>query len=240
MAWCPKCKCEYVEGIKVCADCGCDLVQSLEEANGVQGEQELTVEMAVAMLQTMQRQGIPLPKEMVDPEVQSIAQDKEPVKHYKPYINNEERAEDNKMSAYTLLLVGSVGLAFIVLMFLEVLPIRMTVSGKYMTCGVMGVMFILFIVMGIVSLRNSKILKKKAKKENNLTREIKKWCLDIFKKEEVDERLQIGGLPEELKYFQRFDYMKNTIKNQFMNLDEAYLDRLIEEIYPEIFERDES
>ena len=31
MPWCPKCKNEYVEGIKVCADCGCELVDLLEE-----------------------------------------------------------------------------------------------------------------------------------------------------------------------------------------------------------------
>lgn len=31
MLWCPKCKNEYKEGITVCADCGCDLVDSLEE-----------------------------------------------------------------------------------------------------------------------------------------------------------------------------------------------------------------
>lgn len=29
MAWCPKCKNEYREGIKVCADCGCELVDEL-------------------------------------------------------------------------------------------------------------------------------------------------------------------------------------------------------------------
>ena len=28
------------------------------------------------------------------------------------------------------------------------------------------------------------------------------------------------------------------IQNQFVNLDEAYLDRLIDEIYPEIFEEE--
>lgn len=238
MAWCPKCKCEYVDGIKVCADCGCDLVESLEEAERMQGQQEISVEMAVAMLRAMQNNGMKLPEEAAGAE-NFISDEAPTVKDYKPYINNEEKAEDNKASAYTLLLVGGVGLAFILMIFFEVLPIRMTVSGKYMMCGVMGVMFILFIVMGFVSMRNSKILKKKAKKENNLTREINKWCCDTFQKEEVDEKLQIGNLPDELKYFQRFEYMKMTIKNQFMNLDEAYLDRLIEEIYPEIFERDE-
>ena len=31
MAWCPKCKCEYVEGVDQCADCGCELVEHLTD-----------------------------------------------------------------------------------------------------------------------------------------------------------------------------------------------------------------
>ena len=31
MAWCPKCKCEYVEGVDRCADCGCELVEHLTD-----------------------------------------------------------------------------------------------------------------------------------------------------------------------------------------------------------------
>lgn len=34
MPWCPKCKNEYREGIKVCADCGIELVESLERTEG--------------------------------------------------------------------------------------------------------------------------------------------------------------------------------------------------------------
>ena len=42
MPWCPKCKNEYYEGIKVCADCGCELVDSLKEWEEAQREAKET------------------------------------------------------------------------------------------------------------------------------------------------------------------------------------------------------
>ena len=41
MAWCPKCENEYVEGIKVCADCGTELVENLEEYKAQQEAEAL-------------------------------------------------------------------------------------------------------------------------------------------------------------------------------------------------------
>ena len=104
-----------------------------------------------------------------------------------------------------------------------------------MISGVMGVMFVLFIIMGIVSMKNSRVLEKKAGKENNLTQEIKKWCLDNLSESFIDGSYEPGEQTEEEKYFKRFDIIKGLIQKQFMNLDEAYLDRLIDEVYPEIF-----
>ena len=218
MAWCPNCKCEYIEGIKVCADCGCELVDTLESEN----ETVETIEEIAA-------------------EVEKFEFDEEEPspKYHSPYMNTEERAEENSTAAYTLLLVGGVGLVLIVLFFFDVINLHMALTSKYMITGVMGALFVLFIIMGIVSMKNSRILIQKASKENNLTMEIRKWYKENLKKEQVDALLELGEQPEELKYFQRFDYMKKAIQNQFMNLDEAYLDRLIEEAYPEIFEEEE-
>ena len=45
MPWCPKCKYEYVEGIKVCADCGSKLVDSLNninEADYIEEDEEMS------------------------------------------------------------------------------------------------------------------------------------------------------------------------------------------------------
>lgn len=222
MAWCPKCKCEYVDGIKVCADCGCELVASLNE-----GTEEKEAAQETAPVCPTEGDDFEFDEEEPSPKYHSL------------YINNEERAEENRTSAYTLLVVGGVGLVLIILFFTDVINLHLTLISKYMITGVMGVLFILFIIMGIVSMKNSRILKKKASKENMLTMEIRKWCKENLNKEQVDAQLECSDQPEELKYFQRFDYMKKAIQNQFMNLDEAYLDRLIEEAYPEIFEENE-
>lgn len=149
----------------------------------------------------------------------------------------EEQAEENRSSAAALLLTGGVGLALIILFFFDLLPVRMSGINKYLFSGVMGTVFVLFFIMGLVSLRNSKILAGKAQKENNLTEQIKKWCVENFTKDTIDATLSFDEeIAEELKYFQRFEMMKELVKNQFVNLDERYLDRLMDDVYPLIFE----
>lgn len=245
MAWCPKCRYEFREGITTCTDCECELVDdlsfaTLEEENEHIDPDVLQMQFQQSLMQASESFNLEYDEEgMPDPIalMQASSRAKQPPKA-EVYINNEERAEENKSAAYALLLVGVAGIILIVLFFLDIIPIPMSRFSKYMITGVMGVMFILFFIMGIVSLRNFKLFKEKAYKENNLTKSIKDWCMSSLSKEDVDSNFDFDGVPEEIKYFQRIGFLKNSINKQFMNLDEGYLDRLVEEVYPDIFEKE--
>jgi len=158
-----------------------------------------------------------------------------------PYQNSAQKAEDNKSSGITLLGVGGIGLVILILAVTDVIPFNLSVSSKYMVFGVMGALFILFIVMGFVSMRNSKIFAKKAESENSLKSTIEKWCLENLIAEELDKEVfgqRADSVSEEAKYFARAAIMKKKISNQFMNLDHQFLEHFVDEIYEDIFEED--
>ena len=142
MAWCPNCKCEYVEGIKVCADCGCELVEELPDEKRQAVLPELQEYFPEEDGESADREDM---AEDWQEEDESVSEPESSYRHF--YVNNEEKAEDNKTSAYTLLTVGSLGFLVIILIFFDVIHIYMSLTNKYIVTGVMGVLFLLFIIM---------------------------------------------------------------------------------------------
>lgn len=227
MPWCPICKNEYREGIELCAECQVELVDHLEdekEQNAELEEQEKIARMN-AMLAARQK-----------PQEDEADSEEEPAV-YHAYRNSAAKAEDNRTSAYTLLFVGILGFVLVVLVFMGVIPLfQNTDTTRYFICGVMGSLFVLFIVFGVVSMRTSRILLVQAQSENSLLSELTKWCEENLSAEQIDSGLFEAEMSEEQKYFKRTDKMKTIINDKFMNLDQGLLEHFVDEYYQGLFE----
>ena len=54
---------------------------------------------------------------------------------------------------------------------------------------------------------------------------------------EIDGKIGAQGVSEEVLYFRRFSYIKEKMNHQFVNLDQGFLDRLIDDyVYDSVFE----
>lgn len=156
--------------------------------------------------------------------------------HTGPYQTSAKKAEENRSTGFMLITFGAIGLIAIVLLFFDVIALPFAMN-KYMVCGIMGTLFLVFFVMGIMSVKSSKALEQKAEEEDNLTGELKRWCEENLTAEKVDANLfDEEEFSEEIRYFKRAEKMKQMITNQFLNLDEAFLEAFIDDYYPVIFE----
>lgn len=244
MPWCPKCKSEYVEGVKKCADCKCDLVDKLTKSAMIDALKEEAVEDTYdteeSLADTNEETEASEPeKQITREEFEAMVRARRP---QRPgvYVRSAARAEDNKSSGYTLLIVGILGMAALILIMTGIIPIWTNSSSRFLTYGVMGLLFIVFILSGISSLKNAKKYEQKAEFEQSLTEEIKTWCRENLSASVIDGMLskEERMLPEELIYFRRVIRMKERIGMQYVNVDGGLIDQLIEELYSEFFEQE--
>lgn len=216
--WCPKCKTEYVDGITKCADCGIELVAEFPSASYSELSEE-TKEKLKSIKAREESMDIIHPKDG---------------SHV--YINKRSQYEDMKSSAYTFLLVGFFGILLLILVALDIIPLHMAVYMKVIMAIVMGALFLFFLFIGIKSLKKTKSLATDAVEEEDTTDAILSWFFENQDADHIDAA--ISGVLEAEKeqlYFQRYEIIKKTLSNRFPDLDENYMEDLIEKIYTRLF-----
>ncbi len=154
------------------------------------------------------------------------------------YQKKAEKAEDYKSSAYTLISVGFIGMIALVLIGTGIIDLNLTKYSKFMTLGILGLLFLIFIVTGFNALHSYRRLKVEGDMENQLEKEILDWCRKNITQKNVDEQADIGDtiLSEEEKYFKRFEVMKKMVSNKYLNLEEVFLEKLMDDLYMELFQ----
>lgn len=154
------------------------------------------------------------------------------------FVDSAERAEENRSSAWTLTLVGGIGLIVIILNLLNVIHLPFSGFNKYMVSGLMGALFIIFIIAGIISVKKTKTYSKAANVEKDNKSKIIEWCKENDIANQIDMAIenQFPDLPVEELYFRRYEGLKFYVFKNFESMSLPFLEHVIDEIYDSLFE----
>ncbi len=147
----------------------------------------------------------------------------------------DEKAKDLKSSGYTLTIVGAVGILVMILIIAGVIPFKLSGVFDVIFKGVMSLLFLMFLVMGVRSLKKARTVSEDAERETDKKEEIKRWFLETYDKETIDKEANPDEDDNDL-YFDRVEVMRHKISDRFMDVEESLMSQLIEELYTGLFD----
>lgn len=149
----------------------------------------------------------------------------------------KEKYDDLHSSYVCLLIVGILGIIYVILDYLKVIPFSFNNNGNFMFYIVMGSLFSIFIIMGIVTYNSAKKIKAHIGDEEETTDNILAWAKETLSAEEIDKTIEgIEDCGNEEKYLLRVEALNKLFVEAHSLDDEKYINSLIDEIYPELFE----
>lgn len=150
------------------------------------------------------------------------------------YVPKSEKYENFKSSAWTFITFSILGAIFLILNIVGVLKIYSTLSSQI----VLGIIVLACLLIGLWCMKGINKLKDDAASEESLTEKLNEWLLENITEEFVNSH-KLPEASEEVNFIKISDAIKELIADNFGELDDAYLDSIIDNFYDENFENDE-
>ena len=151
------------------------------------------------------------------------------------YESSEDKYKDNLSSAITFFVCGAAGIIILILNDLGIIKFVVKGSSNFILINiVLGLLFVGFIAIGFWSLKYSKNIKSKAAIESKDTIAIIDWLKENVSKDDI-EASYVDDIAEEMKYFNRSDYIKKAILKQFPDTQDALADTISDKYIDMLF-----
>ena len=149
------------------------------------------------------------------------------------YVSKKKKAADLKSTAYTFTVVGAGGLVFDLFGVIRDLSTKGTLGGNVMTPIVMGVMFLIFLIIGIRSFTDAKQTAAASVQEEQFFEKLTEDFRKNHSAKEIDSMCDTAD--KDQIYFARYDVMQHILLEQAPDLEESFSDHIIETLYAEFF-----
>ena len=144
------------------------------------------------------------------------------------YTNAEDSFKENMSTAWSFLGIGIAGTIFTLLNLTGILHIMQ----GFMQKGVSLVLFLGFIIYGIIVIRSKKEMLAKVEKEKADRNKFKEWMKEKFTEEVLSNLGTMEASAEELELLQ-INYMSEELVRHFPEINPNFADSLAEEFFEE-------
>ncbi len=156
----------------------------------------------------------------------------------KIYVDEQKRYEDTKATGQCFTGVAAIGLIAIVLLDTGVIKLAALDSvNKLMVSIVMGLVFLIFFIIGMKSFMELKDISKKIDRNNSLEEEIMEY-VTVTHRDELMTLASSGEKEDACSgdlYYKRAELITSVITEKYSLLEESFLDHMVEEIYSKIY-----
>lgn len=147
------------------------------------------------------------------------------------YVPKAEKYKDLISTTFTFIGFGILGLIFALLNIFKVLTLLSSILPQV----VLSILCIGFIIIGVQSYLKAITTKGEIGQEEELTRLLNEWMQTHVTREYLYE-LEDPALTEEINFLNKMDFIKERILEEFGEINESYLDQVVENYYNENFE----
>lgn len=151
------------------------------------------------------------------------------------YIKKEDQFKDLNSSAWMFFIFGAALSLFLVLNILKAVHF---LNGA-LPHVLVGILSLGLLYLGVNSLQRARKVKALIEEENLLTHKLNQWLQSNIT-EAYLEQIKDTSLSHEIDYFNQMEHIKEQIAAQFGEMEEAYLDQILDEFYDSRFGEKES
>ena len=144
------------------------------------------------------------------------------------YTNAEDSFKDNMSTAWSFLGIGIAGTIFTLLNITDILHIMHGFIQK----GVSLILFLGFMIYGIMVIRSKKDMLAKVEKEKSDRNKFKEWMKEKFTEDVLSKFGTMEASDEEIELLQ-INYMSEELVRHFPEINPNFADRLAEEFFEE-------
>lgn len=154
-------------------------------------------------------------------------------KHH--YVETGKKIEDASSTAWAFMFLGILGYAALILVWMGIFSLDIPYATLTTATIVLGILFFIFIAVGIQAFYHKKrLISVKAKEDADICR-VRNWFFEHYSADAISHGVDEGDISIEELYYLRSENIGRLLAEEFPELEDSFSEYLLDNIYEMYF-----